>query len=143
MDSQTSFGGDSKYYGQGGGGRPAADSTNSFRDDIPLRDHPGLPLKDSDTTDHVYDSQAPPPHMMEEGRSKRKNGFGFLKSGKKKITWVCYILTTVQVAVFIGEIIKNGMISCTLVLHFGRIYTNFKKQYSQNPLLKYTRNSIL
>jgi hypothetical protein len=104
MDSQSTIGGDSRYYGQGGGGRPQ-DSTSSFREDIPLRDHP---MKDNDATDHVYDAPMPPPNMMEEGRSKRKSGFGFLKSSKKRIPWVVYILTTVQVIVFIAEIVKNG-----------------------------------
>lgn len=108
MESQSSIGGDSRYYGQGGGGRPGANSSNSFREDIPLRDHPGLPAKDNDSIDHVYDSSIPPPHMT-EGRSNRKSGLGFLNAPKSKITWVVYILTTVQVAVFIGEIIKNGM----------------------------------
>lgn len=85
-------------------------SNNSFRDDIPLRDHPGVPLKDNDNgTDHVYDAGAAPPHLMEEARPKRRSGFGAMKLPKKKIAWVVYFLTTVQVAVFIGEIIKNGM----------------------------------
>jgi hypothetical protein len=112
MDSQTSLEAGSTYYGQGGGGRPAAGSINSFRDDIPLRDHPGMQMKDHDTADHVYDAPAAPPHMMEEARPNRKSGLGYFKSGKK-IAWICYIMTTIQVGVFIGEIVKNGMRALT------------------------------
>lgn len=107
FDSQSTLGGESRYYGQGGGGRPG-DSTNSFREDIPLREHPGVPLKDNDATDHVYDAPIRPQHMMEEGRPKRRSGLGVLKSPRRNIAWVVYILTTIQVAVFIAEIVKNG-----------------------------------
>jgi hypothetical protein len=73
MDSQSTLGADSRYYGQGGGGRQ--DSLTSFRDDIPLRDHPRLPPKSNvDMNDHVYDAGDPtvPPHLMEEARPKRR-----------------------------------------------------------------------
>lgn len=130
MDSQSTIGGDSRYYGQGGGGRPAADSTNSFREDIPLRDHPGGPLKDNnDVTDHVYDAPVPPPQMMEEGRSKRKSGLGFLKSTKKRIPWVVYILTTVQVAVFIAEIVKNAVLTKSPI----EIHPSFNPMIGPSP----------
>ena len=101
-DSQTSLGADSRYYGQGGGGR--LDQSPSFQDDIPLRDHPGIPGKDNNSTDHVYD--APAPSQMEQGRGNRLNGMGLLK---RRIPWLVYILTTIQIAVFIAEIVKNGM----------------------------------
>jgi hypothetical protein len=104
--SQSTFGKDSIYYGQGGGGRQPAESQSSFRDDIPLRDHPGVPPKDHmDDDDQVYDR---PSHMMEEARPKRRSGMGFLKAPKKKIAWVVYTLTVIQVGVFIGELAKNG-----------------------------------
>ena len=109
MDSQSTLGADSRYYGQGGGGRQ--DSTTSFRDDIPLRDHPGAPSKSNfEGNDHVYDASDPtaPPHLMEEARPKRRSRLDFVKKPKGRIPWVTYILTTVQVAVFIAEIAKNG-----------------------------------
>jgi hypothetical protein len=104
-DSQSTLGADSRYYGQGGGGR--LEQSNSFQDDIPLRDHPGLPIKDNDSTDHVYD--APAPAQLEEGRRNRFSAMDMLKKPKGKIPWLVYILTTIQVAVFIAEIVKNGM----------------------------------
>lgn len=109
MDSQSTLGADSRYYGQGGGGRQ--DSLTSFRDDIPLRDHPRLPPKSNvDMNDHVYDAGDPtvPPHLMEEARPKRRSRLDFVKKPKGRIPWVTYILTTVQVAVFIAEIARNG-----------------------------------
>jgi hypothetical protein len=118
FDSQSTLGADSRYYGQGGGGRQ--ESTNSFRDDIPLRDHPATPAKDT-STDHVYDAGDPgaPSHLntqysnqpyppLEEGRPKRRSGMDFLKK-KGRIPFVVYTLTLVQVIVFIVEIVKNGM----------------------------------
>ena len=113
MDSQSTLGANSRYYGQGGGGRQG--STTSFRDDIPLRDHPGAPPKSNlDSTDHVYDAADPtvPPHMMEEARPKRRSRLDFVKKPKGRIPWVTYVLTTVQVAVFIAEIAKNGVYIC-------------------------------
>jgi hypothetical protein len=80
MDSHSTLGADSRYYGQGGGGRQ--DSTTSFRDDIPLRDHPGAPPKSGlDSTDHVYDAADPsvPPHLMEEARPKRRSRMELLQ----------------------------------------------------------------
>jgi hypothetical protein len=62
--------------------------------------------------DHVYDaSQSGKP------RSKARVRFGelgMLGSGRKKIPYVVYFLTLVQVAVFVGEIVKNCK-CCTLV----------------------------
>lgn len=39
-----------------------------------------------------------------EKRKKKKGWF----SGR--VTWVCYILTAVQIGVFVGELIRNGML---------------------------------
>ncbi|TAQ88764.1 hypothetical protein B7494_g2930 [Chlorociboria aeruginascens] len=70
--SQQSLGQESRYYGQGGGGRPD-DSPGGFRDDIPLRDHPQVPHKDSDI-DHVYDAPdvGMAPHSMEDGNKRTR-----------------------------------------------------------------------
>jgi hypothetical protein len=106
MDSQSTLGPDTRFYGQGGGGRPQ-DSQTSFRDDIPLQDHPAVPTKDDDATDHVYDA---PPNMTRTGRQNRSSGTGFFKRRPlAKIPWVVYTLTIIQVVVFIAEIIKSGM----------------------------------
>lgn len=102
--SQNSLGQDSQYYGPVGGGR-AQDSTNSFRDDIPLRDQtPGKAgndhVYDAPPNDHVYDA--------EPGRKQQSGPMGFLKN-PKRIAWVTYTFTLVQVCVFIAEIVKNGI----------------------------------
>lgn len=108
QDSQYSFSQDTTYYSQGGGGRVQQDA-NSFRDDIPLRDH----HKPSISTDHVYDANDPglPPNVHEGRKSpKAKKGFGFFsKSGR--IPWVVYALTVIQTAVFIAEIVKNSQLT--------------------------------
>jgi hypothetical protein len=64
------------------------------------------------STDHVYDAAAAPAHL-EEGRNKRNRisaaiGLNTLSKKKTRIPWVVYLLTAIQVGVFIGEIIKNG-----------------------------------
>jgi len=104
MNSENSLGPETRFYGkQGQGG-----SESSFADDIPLRDHPGKPGFLNESTDHVYDAPVAPLRLMEEGRSKRRSGLGFLKAPTKRIAWVVYTLTLIQVAVFIAEIAKNG-----------------------------------
>ncbi len=107
FDSQSTLGSDTRYYG---GGAPL-DEQNSYQDNIPLRDHPGLPMKDNNSTDHVYDATNAPAHL-EDGRMNNRlssaMGLDTLKNRKTRIPWVVYILTTIQVAVFIAEIVKNG-----------------------------------
>ena len=46
---------------------------------------------------------------MEEARPKRRSRMDFITKPKGRIPWVTYVLTTVQVAVFIAEIVKNGV----------------------------------
>lgn len=100
MDSQSTLGPHARYYGQGG-------SQMSFRDDIPLREHPAVPAKDDEPTDHVYDA---PSNTMGMGeRPTRRSGNGFFKTPLAKIPWVVYTLTLIQFSVFIAEIAKNGM----------------------------------
>jgi hypothetical protein len=93
-DSQSPLEADSRYYEQGG---RLEQSNPSFQDDIPLQDHPAISAKDNNSTDHVYD--VPAPALVEDRRKKSKG----------RIPWLVYILTTIQVAVFIAEIVKNGM----------------------------------
>lgn len=140
FDSQSTLDQDSRYYGQGGGGRPQ-DSTNSFRDDIPLRDNPGVPPKDhyNDSVDHVYDAGDPnAPAHLEEARPQRRSGMDFIKKSKwSRIAWVCYILATIQTAVFIAEIAKNGM----SYFHAEMILTNNSQHNSQARRSKSIHNS--
>lgn len=86
---------------------PSDDMAYSHRaDDIPLRDHAQQPpAKDAEMQDHVYD--APQPRKPRRGRV-RFGELGMLRSNGNKIPFVVYFFTLVQVAVFIGEIVKNG-----------------------------------
>ncbi|XMA15948.1 hypothetical protein WAI453_008739 [Rhynchosporium graminicola] len=126
FDSQSTLGQDSRYYGQGGAGRPEA--SNSYQDNIPLKDHPGLPNKDSNVpTDHVYDAPVVPAHL-EEGRKKNRVS-GMFKNRKSRIPWVTYILTVIQVGVFIGEIAKNGILTGSPI----EIKPNFNPMIGPSP----------
>ena len=74
----------------------------------PFSDHSAIPLQNQDKMGGgahnaaVYG--ADPERRYPREKSKKKKGWF---SGR--VTWVVYFLTTVQVAVFVGEIIKNGM----------------------------------
>ncbi|KAG5983197.1 hypothetical protein E4U55_000538 [Claviceps digitariae] len=95
---------DTAYHGQRGPGTRLRD------DDIPLRDRTG---KVDSATDHVYDA----PELGAAGQTKKKKKgiavgeLGMLASNKKRTPWACYVFSVVQVAVFIGEIIKNGLLT--------------------------------
>lgn len=110
--SQSSFGQDSAYYGA-----RATDSNPSFGDDIPLKNNPGVRPHNDNSIDHVYD--APPPMMANTYASddgQKRKGMGLLSRNGKRIPWVTYLLTLIQVAVFIGEIAVNGKPSNFYVL---------------------------
>jgi hypothetical protein len=100
MDSQTTLGQNGRYYGPAG-------SRTSFRDDIPLREHPAVPAKDDEPTDHVYDMPQNTTAMGERP-SRRRSRNGFFNTPLAKVPWVVYTLTLIQFAVFIAELAKNG-----------------------------------
>ena len=107
-DSQTSIGGDSRYYGQSD--RPQ-DSTGTFRDDIPLQPQkPIAPQKDQyhNDSDHVYDAPPRPTHLEAGIPGGNRVSYTKPKKSKWKIAWVCYIIGAVQLAVFIAELVRNG-----------------------------------
>lgn len=83
---------------------------NHAPDDIPLQDQSSqrYPKTGVDTSqDHVYD--APQPDSKSRKGRVRFGELGMLGSGRKKIPLVVYFLTAVQIAVFIGELVKNGV----------------------------------
>ena len=90
---------------------------NQRADDIPLEPQGpnrngngnGNGLKDPEMQDHVY--EAPQPQRKKSRKRKVRFGeLGMLGSNNaKRIPWVVYLLTVIQVAVFIGEIVKNAM----------------------------------
>lgn len=86
---------------------PSGRPNDPFADQnaIPLHAQPKMdghkPGDGSPTRYYADPEQYPLPNR--EKRRKKKNGW---LSGR--ITWVVYLLTTVQVGVFVGELIKNG-----------------------------------
>lgn len=74
---------------------------NHPTDDIPLQNR-----KTGDPTDHVYD--APQRQKTSRKGRVRLGQLGMLGSDAKRIPWVVYLFTLIQVGVFLGEIIKNG-----------------------------------
>lgn len=81
---------------------------NHPTDDIPLQNRSSA-NKYGDMNDHVYDA---PQRQKKSRRGRVRLGeLGMLGSDAKRIPWVVYLFTIVQVGVFIGEIVKNGKIS--------------------------------
>lgn len=99
---------DTGYYGKGGA---PSSSRPHVAEDIPLQDQAA---KNTDFNDHIYDA----PDAAQAGRQQSKKGkvrlgeLGMIGADRKRIPWVVYILTIAQVAVFIGEIVKNGTTRC-------------------------------
>ncbi|KZZ97551.1 DHHC zinc finger membrane protein [Moelleriella libera RCEF 2490] len=106
---------DTSYHGQGGSG------VRNAPNDIPLQDRVG---KNDEVTDHIYD--APDNGAAGRGRRSQKKGIrvgelGMFGSNRKRIPWVCYIFTVVQVGVFVGEVIKNGMLTGSPIMIKPRV----------------------
>lgn len=107
--SQQSMGGDSKYYGAGGGGRVSEQGT--YADDIPLRSNlakystdGGSPSKQPFAEENglPYPTSEPQPGTNQKRKRKKKKFF------RLNNTWVVYVLTIIQVTVFIVELVRNG-----------------------------------
>lgn len=102
--------GDTGYHGASShnahGAYQSSHTGDPFTDQnaIPLQSHAKMDASPTrygaDPEGNVY---APGP-VPRKGRKK-----GWFKG---RVTWVVYILTTVQVGVFVGELIKNG-VSCS------------------------------
>jgi hypothetical protein len=97
------------------GGYPSHSTSYSGQQD-PFTDHNAIPLhaqpkmdgsghklNDGSPTRYGADPEAYPQPSRKRSKKKKKKGWF---SGR--VTWVVYILTTVQIGVFIGELIKNG-----------------------------------
>lgn len=91
----------------GAHGRVPSDDRPYSNEAIPLQNRPA---KGTESPDHVYDAAAANAQQPTPKRGLLRLGeLGMLGSSKKRIPWVVYLLTVIQIAVFIGEIIKNGM----------------------------------
>lgn len=101
MSQQGYYGQDTGYYSQYGQGQP------HHGQDIPLQDRPP---KDVEMNDHIYDA----PGGSHGSKKKNKQGkvrlgeLGMFGSGKKRIPWIVYLFSLIQVGVFIGEIVRNS-----------------------------------
>ena len=90
---------------------PSGQPNDPFTDHnaIPLHAQPKMDSHGPDGSPNRYyndPEQYPVPPREKRKRSPKKKGWF---SGR--ITWVVYILTTVQIGVFVGEIIKNGILT--------------------------------
>ena len=98
----------SPYYASGGGGRET--EPNPYSDDIPLRQHPSKGSSEILRDPLPYDPAIIDRPAQNAARRRRKHGF----FGGRKIPWVVYTLTLIQVCVFIAELAKNGeLLPCT------------------------------
>ena len=92
----------SPYYASGGGGRDT--EVNPYSDDIPLRQHPS-----KGSSEMLRDPLPHDPAIIDrpvQNAAERRWKQGFF--GRGKIPWVVYILTLIQVCVFIAELVRNG-----------------------------------
>jgi membrane associated rhomboid family serine protease len=103
--SNTGYYPDTAYHGTGGqGGSP---EPRPITENIPLRNNNGKD-QDLEMDDHIYDAP------RRRSKKKRKIGLGELGmfgADRKRIPWVVYFFTTVQVAVFIAEIARNAILT--------------------------------
>jgi hypothetical protein len=105
------------------GGYPSHSTTNTSyhgAQQDPFTDHNAIPLHAQPKMDghghghgHKLDDGSPMRYDTDpEGGVRRKKSKRKMKKKKGwlngRVTWVVYILTTVQIAVFVGELIKNG-----------------------------------
>ncbi|KAF2126791.1 rhomboid-domain-containing protein [Dothidotthia symphoricarpi CBS 119687] len=93
---------DTSYYGQ--------PQRYDSRDSDPFADHSAIPLNTrpkADASPSRYDAD-PERYPSAPRDAKRKKKKGWFKG---RVTWVCYILTLAQVGVFVGELVKNGMLT--------------------------------
>lgn len=110
---------DTAYYGPGAStSSPMAERPPQahFADDIAMQNQgqphiqdPNQPPKDIEMSDHVYESAGA--SRGSRRKKPRKVGLGELGmfgADKKRIPFVVYFMTAVQVGVFIGQVVRNG-----------------------------------
>ena len=99
--SQHSLGDDSRYYGAGEGG--VGGEQGVYADDIPLRTNPQKSSADVEISRQpAYGQDLALSSSVGQSRQATK------RKRRGNITWVVYILTLIQVIVFIAELVKNG-----------------------------------
>lgn len=104
-------GDDTAYHGAAGYGQHRPNDTDPFADGNAIPLHAQQPKTDASPSRYNNDPEGQAPLVggdgMRRDRSRRhkKKKDGWFTG---KIPWVVYTLTVVQIAVFIGEVIKNG-----------------------------------
>jgi hypothetical protein len=107
QDSQQSLGVDTEYYGRNG--KPHVQ--DQYADDIPLKTQ-----QQPNPYGPGSEEQLPGP-LGATGEGKRKKR----SKQKKRIPWFVYAITTIQIAVFISELVKNSM---SLQFNFLALYSD-------------------
>lgn len=111
-NSASTFAQDTGYYG-----------ASHSNDNIPLQDRPsamvgtiGAPKPDA-SNDHVYDAE---PGYNQQATQKRRRvqwgQLGMWSSNKKRIPFMVYLFTAIQVGVFIGELVKNSQLTGSVIM---------------------------
>jgi len=95
----------SAYYGAGAATTSPVDRPYPA-EDIPLQERSS---KDPEQNDHIYD--APSRRGKSKKHKVRGGQLGMAGSDKKRIPWVVYIFTAAQIGVFIGEIVRNAILT--------------------------------
>lgn len=110
--SQQNFAYDTRYHG----GAPG-DVSPVGGDDIPLRQQNTKPLGFGlDSNDHVYDAPDPESGPPREAASNKRGmlrfgELGMLGSEKRRIPIIVYLLSLIQIVVFIVELVKGAQLT--------------------------------
>jgi hypothetical protein len=100
---------------------PSARQSDPFTDQnaIPLQSH--QPKAHDGSSPTQYHGGPDPEYYgmgVQPARERRKKKKGWLSG---RVTWVCYLLTIVQIGVFVGELVKNGMSLLLRINHQPRM----------------------
>ncbi|CAM1508365.1 Fc.00g052130.m01.CDS01 [Cosmosporella sp. VM-42] len=102
MSQQGLYHQDTGYYGQDSYGQP------QHGQDIPLQDRP---IKDAEMDDHIYDRPPGASRKKSKKGKVRLGELGMFGADKKRIPWIVYFFSLVQIGVFIGEIVRNATLT--------------------------------
>lgn len=100
--SQQSLCPDSAYDGQGGG---SPGTRSIVAEDIPLQERP---VNDMEMVDHIYDD---PSGGKKDGRRRQKvrmGELGMYGTDKKRVPWLVYSFSLIQIVVLIAMMVRNG-----------------------------------
>lgn len=99
---------DTKYPGADLGHTPSPGPVPEYADDIPLRTAPGPPGGMAPPSP-AWAAPPPEPLIPPPMASPMVQPRGLRRFFGKKIPWFVYLVTVIQVAVFIGQLVVNGM----------------------------------